>query len=330
MGLGDIAAGMGLGLITGPIEDSRQRNQKRKIQAIEMQGAKEMAEFNRQMQMKLWEDTNYAAQRKQLEKAGMSVGLMYKQGGPGGTTQATPGSVSGGTPERTNTLGMGLQMGMQLEMQKAQIEVAQSQARLNNVEADKRAGIDTTEGQQRVTNMQLEAKAKEIENNIKQETQASIISQIKTQGDKLMGEAKSAQAAGKLDQAAYQMRIKQIQQDVAEQQLRMTAIKAGIDKTLVETAEGRAKINKIANEIVKLQADTVATKEGVRQKDEQLLNQERAILLQKMQTEFNTSDAAVIKQWADAIWSTVTPRLQEKNTYHNDTHNKYGDTYIEN
>ena len=37
------------------------------------------AEYKRNLQM--WKDTNFGAQRDEMEKAGLSVGLMYGNGG---------------------------------------------------------------------------------------------------------------------------------------------------------------------------------------------------------------------------------------------------------
>lgn len=308
MAWGETAVGMGLGLALGNEMDERQRHQARRVQAIEMQGAKEMSEFNRQQQMKLWHDTNYSAQIAEMQKAGLNVGLASSKGpGQGGTAQANTGAVSGIQAERQNESGMAMQLGMQNALTTAQIENVKANTNKTNVEADKIAGVDTTETQERTTGLQWDNKMKEIESRIKTESEQEIISQIRTASDAAIGEAKSKMANGNLDQRAFEQRVKQIEQTTVEQQLRMSAIKAGVIKTETETSEIKAKIDKIANEVINIKANTVATKEGVRQTDEQITNQQKALLLQKMQTEFNTSDAAQLKQWSDAIWSLIIP-----------------------
>ena len=65
-------------------------------------------EAHRKMQMQMWDDTNFAAQVEQLKKAGLSIGLMYGNGGAGGATTAG-GQGSGPGNPGTNAVGMGLQ-----------------------------------------------------------------------------------------------------------------------------------------------------------------------------------------------------------------------------
>ena len=47
------------------------------------------AEYKRNLQM--WKDTNFGAQRDEMEKAGLSVGLMYGNGG--GSAASTAGGI---------------------------------------------------------------------------------------------------------------------------------------------------------------------------------------------------------------------------------------------
>jgi hypothetical protein len=100
-----------------------------------------MALFNYEQQMKMWEATNYAAQRKQMEKAGLNVGLMYGKGGGGGaTTAANPGNVSGQKIDMTS--GNALQgMGMML-----QAKQTEAQANLANAQADEIRSRTPTSG----------------------------------------------------------------------------------------------------------------------------------------------------------------------------------------
>ena len=90
----DIGTGMGL----NKWQNKQQVKQQDKLQKQQIEGLKEMGKFNQQLAMETWEKTNYAAQRKQLEKAGLNVGLMYQGSGQGGTTSGgTASGVSGAT-----------------------------------------------------------------------------------------------------------------------------------------------------------------------------------------------------------------------------------------
>lgn len=124
------ALGQVFGLITGGIQDRRQLKQQGRLQDQQIEGNKEMADYNYNKQLEMWKATNYEAQRKELEKAGLNAGLLYGMSGGGGTTVGSGagagvgGAQADGGAERT---GMGLQMASQLALQKAQKE---------NIEAD--------------------------------------------------------------------------------------------------------------------------------------------------------------------------------------------------
>lgn len=142
--------GAGMGLMLENHNDNRQAAQQQRLQDIQIKGQKEMTDYNSKKQLDMWNATNIEAQVDHYKNAGMNPGLMYGMGGGGGvTTGSASGSVSGaqapsGGGEAITAAGMGLQSGMQMQLMEAQKEVLKSQANLNNVEATKKSGIDTT------------------------------------------------------------------------------------------------------------------------------------------------------------------------------------------
>ena len=62
------AIGQGLGLVNNMVLLS----QAEKMQNLQIEGQKEMTDYNFQKQMELWEKTNYKAQTDQMRKAGLS------------------------------------------------------------------------------------------------------------------------------------------------------------------------------------------------------------------------------------------------------------------
>jgi len=153
MGLGMIAAEAGvkagiggaMGMVNNWIGNKQQVNQQERLQNLQIRGQKEMANYNYDLQKRMLDETNYKYQVEQMEKAGLNVGMMYGMSGAGGaTTGSQGGSVAGATAESKGT-GMDMQTIMAMEMQKAQIELAKSQANKNNVEAGVTAetGIDS-------------------------------------------------------------------------------------------------------------------------------------------------------------------------------------------
>lgn len=149
MGLGaDIAGsaantaiGAGMGLLLGGHNDRRQIKQQQKLQDMQIKGQKDMAGFNKQLALDMWNETNYGAQRKHMEDAGLNVGLMYGGSGAGGATSnaGAGGSVTGAAaPQGGNEVQAGV-MGM---MQQAQIDLIRAQTNKTNVEAENEAGVN--------------------------------------------------------------------------------------------------------------------------------------------------------------------------------------------
>ena len=60
------------------------------------------AEYKRNLQM--WKDTNFGAQRAEMEKAGLSVGLMYGNGG-GQAASTAGGNATQPNAPKTNQIG---------------------------------------------------------------------------------------------------------------------------------------------------------------------------------------------------------------------------------
>lgn len=121
--------GGGLGLLLGGMNDRRQIKQQEKLTEMQVGAQKELTEFNREQQLKMWNDTNYGAQMNHLDKAGLNPGLLYGGGGGGGATaQVSAGSAGGGQAQQNpGEIMQSMGMAIQLELLKAQKE---------NIEAD--------------------------------------------------------------------------------------------------------------------------------------------------------------------------------------------------
>lgn len=317
MGIISGAIQTGLGMATAKWQDKRQLEQQKKLQAEQIKGQKEMGEFNQGLALDTWEKTNYDAQRKQMEKAGLNVGMMYGGTGSGGTTQGgSAGQVTGGTASGgTGEIGMAIQLGLQQEMQKAQIELAKSQSEKNAAETEKISGADTTKTTtetasitQGINNAKIQAelmewdkKLKEIEANVSGATAEERIKQIGMANDQLEGQVKSATAQGEIDQATVAEKIKQIKQASLEQALRIGMQKMDIVKTGQETEEIKQKIKKTAQDmLIDIEQMRVEwQKIGLSQGEQRIKQQE--YMLKKIQTEFSTATPEKIKQWIEVI-----------------------------
>lgn len=169
MGLGAIIGGAGqvIGAATGfknllglsrenwKDQMEQQFQNEKEMMRLQNQYNQAMAQANHERNKQMWDYTNFENQRVHLENAGLSVGLMYGNGGAGGASTAG-GQGSGPGNPGTNAVGMGLQA-KALELQNKQIE---SQIALNIAtaektasEAKKIAGADTKQTEANTENL---------------------------------------------------------------------------------------------------------------------------------------------------------------------------------
>ena len=69
-----------IGLGAGLIDRELQAEQNKRFIKHQIAGQKELAEFNKEQQIDLFNKTGADAVAKQLDKAGLNRGLMYKSG----------------------------------------------------------------------------------------------------------------------------------------------------------------------------------------------------------------------------------------------------------
>ena len=129
--------------------------------ALQYQYGQQASDNEYARNLRMWKATNYSAQTKEMEAAGLSKGLMY--GGGGGQAASTAGG-NGMQPSgpRTNPVEAALQqqaMGLQLKQIEAQNKLANAETAKTLAEANKIAGVDT-KGQE------LSNKWQEVENRI--------------------------------------------------------------------------------------------------------------------------------------------------------------------
>lgn len=147
------ALSLGMGIVQGEWNLARGYQQQKKLQALQIQGMKEMSDYNKNQQLDIWNKTNIEAQLQHIKNAGMNPALMYGGTGPGGTLGNPSGTgVSGATAPMGQGLEIGA-MGIQLGLMEAQRKVLETQANKNQAEADKTKGIDTEEAQTRIASL---------------------------------------------------------------------------------------------------------------------------------------------------------------------------------
>lgn len=284
-GAAGTAIGGALGLGIDAISQKMQLNQAEKLQEMQMQGQKEMAQFNAELGTKtaldMWNKTNYGAQRKHMEAAGLNVGLMYGGGGGGGATTQTAnvgGNVQGQSANPGGAAGMGMAIGQQILMNQAQIDLIKAQTEKTKVDTEKTAGVDTQ-------GVILDNEYKKIQNKIKDATTIDEINQAAHNANSTYLDVSLKALQHHTTKESQDAQIQIIKNDAILKSVEIKQKQAGIELTEMQTKETAEKINKIVTEI-----------QSMNIKNEQ---EWEKILLQRMQTEFNTSEPARIKQWTD-------------------------------
>ena len=200
-GIGSIVSG-GLGLLGGLFKKNNNglKNQQKLMQqaweyekegmGLQYNYGQQAADAEYRRNLQMWKDTNFKAQRGEMEDAGLSVGLMYGNGG-GSAASTAGGTATQPSAPNTNPVEVALQqegMGLQLKQIEAQNRLANAQATKTITEANKIAGVDT-KGQE------LQNKWQEIENRIQASRESIEQSNIKAaaaNADKAVEEWKMA------------------------------------------------------------------------------------------------------------------------------------------
>ena len=135
------------------------------------------AENTQERNKEMWDYTNFENQRKHLENAKLSVGLMY---GNGGTMQASSagGNQEGVSAPKTNPVEVAVQnkaLGIQLRQVESQTALNAASAAKQMAEAEKIKGVDTQETKANIDNLIAATNSeKERKNLIKQQTWTEI------------------------------------------------------------------------------------------------------------------------------------------------------------
>lgn len=290
-------AGVGLGIdILGNI---MQRGQQQKLTADQIKAQKEMMDYQQKKQLEMWNATGYGAQMKQLKEAGLNPSLLYGKGGGGGQTigGGIP-SITGGVANNKTSAMEAVGMGLNIELQKAQIKAIEADANLKNTQAEKTGGVDTqkttteiqslTQGienqkaQQKLTQVQ-EAWTK-LQTSISGETREDQVWEIRYQARKSKEVLDQLQMQNDITEATVKDKIKEIRYMAIGAGLRNTLTEAGITNTIQNTEQLKAGVRKINNEILV--------------NWDKLTNENKEIEIKKMLAEWTTSPTREATQQA--------------------------------
>lgn len=253
--MGTTAANAGLGTIMGLAmekhNDARQLRQATALQNLDIEGQQRMLQSQYDLQMKMWNETNYTAQMKQLAKAGLNPALLYGMGGGGGQTtgqqhaNVSQGQTNQNPGEIQGSMATMLQMqnmDAQRKLTEAQTENVQAdtQSKLKqpaNIEADTGLKLANTGNAQADTALkQVEKQLKDFDLMIKNATTEELISIVTMQAAKITEEVNQAIVKTSIDRATQQDKIDQVHNELLNTITQGALMKATTGKTKEETA----------------------------------------------------------------------------------------------
>lgn len=150
--------GIGAGIAKGIMGNQAKKDQfEENKQLMEYQAElnKQQAFYSTGLARDLWNYTNYENTMRHIKGAGLSPGLIYGQGGAGGSTSGAGQANGVGQPNKTGT-EVGLQaqgMALQLANVMSQTRLNESQAEKNKAEAEKISGVDTRAQEATIDNL---------------------------------------------------------------------------------------------------------------------------------------------------------------------------------
>jgi len=127
-----------IGMLGGMAAAKSQNRNQRRMMDVQYQHQRMLNQHGHDLQMDMWNKTNYGAQVKHMKDAGLNPALMYGSAGQGGTT----GSQGGGSAASGNAAQVRM-MDMQNMLIGAELELKKKQADKTEAEANKIKGVDT-------------------------------------------------------------------------------------------------------------------------------------------------------------------------------------------
>jgi len=157
-----------MGVALGRAETKRGNKTERGFMEQQYQNQRSLNQQGHDLQMDMWNKTNYGAQLQHMKDAGLNPALMYGMGGGGG---ATTGSQGGGSAAKGNAqkqMGIeGLMAASQAALNDSLGKKAQQEGNLAETRANELRG-DTKEQNTRIANVETDTTKKlaEVQNQL--------------------------------------------------------------------------------------------------------------------------------------------------------------------
>ena len=219
---------LGIGISRLGANYDRKQQLKTQAQLNEMSRREQMnlMDYQKQLDLRMWNETNYEAQMKHLKAAGLNPALMYGMGGGGGTTT---GNSGGGLNAPSAGLQQTIQAATGLGIDPADTMLKMAQAKLADTQANKLAGVDTVKTEAETSSLlagikntealtelkKVETRIANIDEWIKNRTKEDAADQIMWTAEKTMNEMNNAWREGLLSAAQFQDKVDLLKKELA-------------------------------------------------------------------------------------------------------------------
>lgn len=328
-------ASSAIGQVFAGMNDRRQIKQQDRLNKQQLEVDKEKMDYQQELGLQMWRDTNYAAQKEEMKKAGLSPGMMYGMGGTGGATTGDPGASVGANAAPK---GGGEIMGLQL--MDAQRKLMEAQANKANTEAEKLKGVDTQEAQTRIASLtqgisnqkavqaltQVQTRIQSIEAELKTETYEDVKSTINYTARKTLSELMILQSQESVAQATIDEKVAIVEGELIGLGLANELKKSQIElteeqtkKTVADVAQGwkQLSINErnaitfvVNSETARTNAQTNVRKylEEVRHNERNEETRNAELALQKFIKDMPDSEKLTIQMLGEVVKTVVRPK----------------------
>ena len=300
MGFWDITAGNLLQsagqLAYSQLTANQQFERQKQLMDLQLQNQRSLNQQGRDIQMDIWNKTNYAEQIKQLKAAGLNASLIYGKGGQGGVTGSqSGGSAASGSASQAPMIDLAA-----LNFAKTQAEVDLLKAQAENLRGQ------TPVPKATALNIDADTELKKLEQQKQSETLKIFVDTATASLNKLITDT-NAQIANivntEKDTEKKNVEISNLKKDldVKENQIALMVVQKTLDEAKIKLTDEQTKAipielrqtwSKISNETRSLdQKDTELGQaaEKIKQGWDQLNQNQQQLLINIFEAELKKS-----------------------------------------
>jgi hypothetical protein len=292
--MGDFGTAIGqlggfLGMGFNQMGQDQQNYNTQQFMAMQHSNQRNLNEQMQQIQQENWDYTNYENQVKHLKNAGLNVGLLYGQGGAGGSTMggASGGSAAMGSAAQNNTPQVMAQM-LQAMMMKSEIAKNESEANRNNADADKKRGVETRLGETQIGSLnqgienqkaqqkltEIETDLKGIEYELKNATFDDSVDIVKNEKNKQLKQIYILEKEGLIKNEEAKVKARELD-------LKLAGMSLDNAFTKMNTKLSEEKIAQVKQDVINSIDTTWATKKNAYTNEQNLWNEQDKVTLQR-------------------------------------------------